>query len=534
MTTLKDDNVKLEVFRLYSEEGESISDIARLSGIPRKTLSDFLNKSTWLDWWESIAAKPFAAGTTTPPEMRRKELSGKRFVMTSAQNNTFVFKAFFESLQHYCSKKDATLLVGTFTYNKSGFQNLQKEDGEWYDPLIEPYIYDHPTLINSKVLWCGELNILPTAVNPLSGLTSYTKELSGFIPHVKVRLESCPRPKNSEPKFLYTTGAITKANYIQKKEGQKGEFHHTYAAIVLEFDEQGDWYARHIIADKDGCFYDLDEYYSPDGVEYGLETVEALQYGDLHSEKPDEDVYNGSFGDKENSILDTLQPKYQFCHDSLNMTVRGHHNIKDMFFRLRSQVETSDKVEDDLKKVVNVFEAMDRDWCKTVVVESNHDLALMKWLNTADIRFDNIDNVLYYHKCQVKIIEAIKNSVKDFSIFKSCILDINPQLNITFLKEDDSFVICQDKGGIECANHGHLGINGSRGSAQAFTRIGLRQNVGHFHSPCIVDGVYAAGISGNLDQGYNKGSTSWSHSHILTYKNGKRTIITMRGNKWRA
>jgi len=34
--------------------------------------------------------------------------------------------------------------------------------------------------------------------------------------------------------------------------------------------------------------------------------------------------------------------------------------------------------------------------------------------------------------------------------------------------------------------------------------------------------------------GYNKGLSAWSHSFIVTYQNGKRTIVTIKDGKgWR-
>ena len=42
------------------------------------------------------------------------------------------------------------------------------------------------------------------------------------------------------------------------------------------------------------------------------------------------------------------------------------------------------------------------------------------------------------------------------------------------------------------------------------------------------------GITGGLDQGYNVGPSSWSNSHVPIYANGKRCILTMWRNKWRA
>ena len=45
---------------------------------------------------------------------------------------------------------------------------------------------------------------------------------------------------------------------------------------------------------------------------------------------------------------------------------------------------------------------------------------------------------------------------------------------------------------------------------------------------------WQAGTSSDLDMKYNKGLSSWSHSHIITYQNGKRAMLTMRNGKYRA
>lgn len=528
--SLTNDEVKLEVHRLYDHESLSIAKIASITGIATSTLSDFVSRKTYKEFWDALDEKPVAAGTLTTPEERRVSLPGQSYVFVAAQNNSFVFMEFWESLLTYRKHNGAELKVGTFSYNKSGFQSLEKGEGEWFDPKIKPYILDQSASLRNEVIWCGELNILPTAANPLSGFDTYTRGCSGVVPHAKVSLQSCPVAKGSKPKFMYTTGAVTKSNYIQKKAGQKAEFHHSYGALVVEFDENGDWFARQLLASKDGSFYDLDKKYTPTGVEKG-QRAKAINWGDLHSEKPDEEVYAGSFGDKD-SLLDRLKPEYQFAHDTLDFSSRNHHNINNVHFRLRSQVYSSDKVQDDVKAAANTFKMMDRKFCKTICVESNHDLALIRWLNTADIRFDNIANALFYHKCQVKVIEAIlEKRDGQFSIFEDCIREIYPSLNIEFLREDQSFIICPEHGGIECGSHGHLGVNGARGTPMAYKRLDMKYNVGHGHTAFIKEGVCAAGLTGNPDQKYNKGPTTWSSSHIVTYPNGKRAIITMRGRK---
>lgn len=102
--------------------------------------------------------------------------------------------------------------------------------------------------------------------------------------------------------------------------------------------------------------------------------------------------------------------------------------------------------------------------------------------------------------------------------------------DLKFLRTDESFVVK----GIECGQHGHNGAGGSRGNIQQFRRQGVKFNIGHSHAAGIKDGVYQAGVSGKLDMGYNVGGSAWSHSHIITYQNGKRAIITLKNGKWRA
>jgi hypothetical protein len=73
-----------------------------------------------------------------------------------------------------------------------------------------------------------------------------------------------------------------------------------------------------------------------------------------------------------------------------------------------------------------------------------------------------------------------------------------------------------------------------RGTPQALSRMGRKANTAHTHSAGIYNGMYVAGTSSALDMEYNKGPSSWSHSHVVTHLNGKRQIVTMWDGKWRA
>ena len=102
--------------------------------------------------------------------------------------------------------------------------------------------------------------------------------------------------------------------------------------------------------------------------------------------------------------------------------------------------------------------------------------------------------------------------------------------DVRFLRRDESCVI----GDVEVSYHGDQGPNGARGSRRAFTRIGVKVTIGHSHSPGIEEGVYQVGVSAKLDMGYNRGPSSWLHTHCVTYANGKRTLINVIDGQWRA
>jgi hypothetical protein len=538
MSDLKNNDIKLKVIELDSK-GVPQNKISEITGIPTSTLNDFLRRNTYISFWSEYDNtlqqddKPIASGEKQEPHVKRGKLHGKRFVFTSAQNNTFVHKEFLQSLKQYCAENDSQLVVGTFHYNKNGFQNSSEKD-LWYDPAITEYVMDSSMEVLSDLIWCGELNILPTAVQPMSGLDSYTGAASCIIPHAKVQLKAMPVLDATKPRTLYTTGCVTQRNYIDQKAGQKASWHHVFGALVVEIDEDGDWFARHLIADSEsGCFYDLDKYYAPNGVLYD-QTIEAINYGDIHVAKLDETVADVSWRNAD-SILDTLYPKYQFLHDTYDQQARNHHNLNNPHVMFDLYVNGQDSVEDEIKLTANEMMSMHRDWCEMVVVNSNHDLALEKWLREGDYRKDPV-NALTFLQLQSAKYRAIKDGEEDFSILEYAIKSLSsyecdPLDEAIFLGEDDSFVICGD---IECGQHGHNGNNGGRGSINALLQRGMKSNTGHSHAPMIMNGVYVAGVSGKLKMGYNRGGSAWQNAHIITYHNGKRAIIHIKNGKWRA
>ena len=531
MQVLDDDDF-IEILRLTYNEGRSSREVAEIIGCSKTTIGSFLRREGgYNEFWEKYDDKPVAAGETKSRRDQLKKLSGKSFVITSAQNNTYVHDGFLSALKVYAEKNDAEIIVGTFHYNKNAYQKSDSYDTEcWFDPKIRDYILDEDCELAESLMWCGSLDIIPTAVNPMTGLHSYTGCSSGIFPHAKVQLESLPTGKFSPAKIMYTTGSVTQLNYIQRKAGQIAEFHHMFGALSVTIDDDGDWFVRQLIADSDtGSFHDLDYYYDSDSFT-STGSVEAINWGDVHAAKLDNEVANASWLDSD-SMLDRLKPKRQFLHDIFDMEYRNHHSIGNHYFRYKMFVNQTESVKEEIKLTSNVIASMDRDFSQIIIVQSNHDLALKKWLSEQDYRNDPV-NAEFFLELQLASYKAISSNDSSFAIFEYACKSSNEALkDVLFLREDESYQIA---GGIECGQHGHNGNNGARGSVRSLQISGSKSNSGHTHSATIKDGVYIAGVSGKLDMGYNIGGSSWSNSHIVTYSNGKRAIITLRNGKWRA
>lgn len=488
--------------------------------------------------------KPLVAGTVKSPDTRRQRASGTRFILTCAQNNTKIHNGFWRALQRFADDKQAQIMVSRFSYNKTGWgqQHLTKDSkqtdqGEelWYAPEIMPFVQDTQIKIANGLLFCAELDILPTAKDPLSGLDNYTGVHSAIVPHVKVHMRSYAGLLSGQPqRFGYTTGTCTLRNYIDRRAGQIASYHHVYGALYVEVSASGKWFARQINATDDGAFWDIDTYYAPDKPPTRLpsevDTGKVVNLGDIHAEKMDEQNFKTAM-----DFLRALEVRKIAVHDLEDFEARNHHNIKDPFFRAEQHFNGANTVKANFEKAVLVLNEIHRSApaADMLLIRSNHDQAFDRWLRTFDGQNDPANAAFFhYHMWQrYKAIElggtldnyklAITEAAKSFSIDTS---------NWVHVLEDDSYVAYE----IELGLHGHLGPNGAKGSPKGYRQLGRKLNTGHTHSAGIIDGIWTAGLLASLRMGYNKGPSSWSCSHILTHSNSKRQMITQQGDEWRA
>lgn len=473
-----------------------------------------------------------------PREMTVPREGVKRYLFTAAQNNTPVHAQFLTNLLAYAKQKNAELHVSRFSYHKAGlgasgdkatFDDPQPVENITWAKEVTPYLSDKRLIVAPGLQWCGEMNILPTAVRPLSGLEVYTGTDSGIFPHPKIAMESVPTAYHNEPKFNYTTGACTLHNYIQRKAGLKAQFHHCLGALLVEVDHKGHWWARQIHADADGSFYDLLSATS-NGRVWPANRPLAITWGDIHVAELDRTVWEVS-----RDMGLTLVPEYQFFHDVISFSSQSHHDRQHPHTVYRKWITGGTKVRMEVSGASEFLTGAQIKDCRSVIIDSNHHHHIGRWLEEVN-GLNDPSNTEFWIKLNLLVYQSIRQGHEPLylQLALRAAAGVYAADPYTWLHEDESFLIGPEDCQIECGMHGDYGPNGSRGSALAFARMGHRANIGHTHSARIVDGVYQAGTCQRLPVDWTHGPSSWSHSHILTYANGRRTIITVKDGKWRA
>ena len=493
--------------------------------------------------------EPLFRGVLSPGELigSRQELPPKgqikRYLLTCAQNNTVLHADAWRNLLALKEHYDAELLVGRIMYDRRVDRKNQKtgsadplaeiHSGDIvYAPEIEPYIFDSPTELAPGLHWHGEVNVIATATQPLSGFEGFGEGGSIIIPHTRIAMQSWPRMgKRPEPRFGYTTGAVTAINYIPRKAGQKAAFAHCYGALLVEVNSDGEWWVRQVQADKDGVLCDLNLRVENGVVSAEPENVEAVVFGDMHVEVADDEALAAAA-----LLVRELVPRHQVFHDVLDFRARNHHDRGHPMTEFRKHVADKGSVEDEVERVALFLKGVagqHQGDGKVWVVDSNHDRAMTRWLDETDYR-DDPENAIYYLKLQLARYKAasegrrlhlLEHACREFWIGSMMDIFIDPP--VKFLSQDDSLTFH----GIECGMHGDRGIDGRRGSPAAYAKMESKVVVGHSHSASIYAGVFTAGTTSKLRLGYTKGPSTWSHSHVLIYANGQRTIITSRGER---
>lgn len=462
------------------------------------------------------------------PQFRRALGGVKKFVITTAQNATPLHTYFWGALEGYCKETGAELIVIPIRYKNptSKWTESQRNDEFWMVP--SDVLYNQRKKLASDLVLLGDIKTLPTASRPLSGFEGISHGESCIIGHPKLQLTTIPTPQNRLPKILTTTGACTVANYTDSKAGKKGEFHHTLGACVVELGKKT-FHMRQINACKDGSFIDLDKEYLPDGSVRKAAPALGLVMGDTHARFADPAVIEATLG--KGGIADVVGAQTLVWHDLLDGYAINPHHKDDPFIGLAKYKAGFNNIREEIEFTVNFLRRLS-EGRKSVVVASNHDDFLNRWMRRIDWR-NSAGNAEFYLETAKMMAEGTRmtdigaESPDPFAYWVNKI--ITEKDDIHCLRPDESFML----GNIECGFHGHRGPNGARGSIMNLSRLGVRVVSGHSHSPGIEEGHMRVGTSTRLKAEYTQGPSSWLNTHAVIYANSKRTLINIIDGEWR-
>jgi len=462
------------------------------------------------------------------------------FLFTWGQNATQVHEGFWAALNALKDRRDADLNVIKGRYSNPTRLGENRDD-EWWVEDIMPYLWDKRSDVCPALTVLGNIRVRPTAKRPLTGKDSITGGKSGILGHPKLEMRVVPTPQNSLPKQMLTTGACTVANYSDSGAGAEGDFHHTIGATIVEV--RGDkFHMRSINALRDGSFIDIDTEYLPDGTHRPAERALALCMGDWHSGFTCPEVIEATFGLSDSTghdMCSVLKPAEIFWDDLLDQYGRNHHHrfkpfvniakAKDQYYSRGNLMYEVESALMEVQFYTDEAEARSGLSVKSVVKASNHDEALDRYIEDRNWKSDP-QNAEFYLDTALRITKATTmeySGAQYPSALHVWAKEFIP--DVTMLGRRGSYVVAD----IECIYHGDVGLNGARGSILAFSKIGVKTNIAHSHTPGIVGGCHQAGTSTVLDLEYAKGPSSWMNTHIVIYANGKRVLLTVIDGEWR-
>jgi hypothetical protein len=452
------------------------------------------------------------------------------FVVTCAQNATPRHKGFYAALEQYCQHRSAQLLVIPTRYRNptSRWTKMQEEQEHWDVP--KEHLLNTRLKLNRNIEVLGDIKVQPTAVNPLTGFEAVTSGESGILGHTKLQLSTIATPQDRLPKILTTTGACTLSNYTDSKAGKLGEFHHTLGACVVEV-RGAEFHLRQINGQKTtGEFYDLELLYGAGSKPGPCLRPLGLDMGDTHVRAIDKGVEHATFKE----MVPQLQPRALVWHDLCDGYAFNHHAVKNPFVPIEREAIGASDVREEVLASLRYLEAHTPADVQSILVPSNHNDFLQRWLQDTDWRFlDPVNRLFYLQTANALAQEAVKGDGFQAERLNAFIywakIAFEGKKNLRVLEYDESCML----GGIEVGLHGHQGPNGARGSLKNLRRIGVKTVTGHSHSPGIDEGAYRVGTSTRLRLGYNIGPSSWLNTHCLIYGNGKRTLLNIIDGKWR-
>ena len=346
------------------------------------------------------------ADAVPEPVFERPLEKVERFIITSAQNSTPLHRKFFASLLRARRHLKAELLVVPFRYKNptSVFSEHQRKADDVFPKEVRPFLWNQRLRLNSNLTLLADIRTQPTAVEPLSGFEAMTGGESAILGHTKLQLRTIATPSHKFPKILTTTGACTLPNYTDSRAGKLGEFHHTLGAVLVEIQGKT-FHLRHLNANKTtGEFTDLLTTYHPGGHRKAARPL-ALVFGDTHVDFIDAAVDRATYGP--GGMVDTLNPHALVFHDLLDSYSCNPHHRDNPFIAVAKHANFTNNIQKEIERAVQFVMARTKGDRESVIVGSNHDEFVTRYMKSQDWRADPA-NAKFYLKTASFLVDNLR------------------------------------------------------------------------------------------------------------------------------
>ena len=524
-----------EIKKIVSEDLISINQefISLFKDDTTKVTRDFWRKKakpftesdlTLIGWRNFTTFKEEILGKDEDNSIRREDMDivkqftskNKTYFVTSVIIGERLGIDLYNSIKTFAKTRKADIVI-------LPMKPLSK-DGEWTNEeyeLLSPYLATEFVFNSNLMAYDFMLNSQMS--NPLTGLGRYgQKEFSLIVASPKQQMISVPVSPSRMPHILLSTGSMSIPEYRKSRVGRFSEQDHILGGVVVE--TKGDlFHVRHIQANKDKSFRDLNTIYYPDGLSLPMEDSEAIVLGDWHNGFTDPTARKSSF-----EQIKFYNPKLVFLHDFVDSYSISHHTQHDIKTKVRRNESKFATLENELNMAVMELEVFVKQFpnVKFKIVASNHSPDhIVRYLSEGRWIEDTINT-----KFSIDLFRDVvdgKDPVEEYIFRKS------PGLrgNVEFLKRDQDVYV----EGILCSSHGDKASGSSRGATPIGKELSFGSSVtGHSHTVSILRNAWTVGTNSYLTLDYTVGNpTSWIHANCVIFREGRRQMLISVNGKWK-
>lgn len=488
--------------------------------IARKLLSDKYDRGLTTIWDNTYMCD-------NPPEeveYSKPEIGyPKTYILTSWELRVKPDYKFIACLEQMAEAYDAELIL--VPLNKGDVRYLPEKVREKFHVVTENIDFNE----NLQLKYI-ETNAL--IQSPLSGHSGAYPNKTSIIPGLVKELRC--EPSQYYVKQLLSTGSLgyldaSVNDYVDQKDdaelgrkwrnvttrihGKPTAIAQNYvvpAALVIDVIDDKTFLSRFVSSHRSGVVYDLNLRFTPTGYEESQPA--SLVVGDTHAALVDDDALLAT-----KEMILKMNPKEVVLQDFFDGESLNHHEISDAVkfndvMSIEEEATVTEELLDEFCEISN----------KIVYLQSNHDDFAEKFLSGPNHLWRLNRN--YEIACELQLYRVQTGLHPIIRL-----LNLDGKKNVKFVSDKDNHYV-----GKVLVKHGHEGVGGARAGFTTMAKIYNYYVQGHLHSPAVYRNAAMAGLTAQLDHGYNKGASAWLHANVVIQPDSSCQLLCIIRGVWRA